>query len=217
MQARFAAASDQSLLIYLGDTISLEVHSHVIKLLRALQSQPIPGVRNFHPAYCSLLVKFDPLELGHDGLQSIIQSRMQQADQAAIAAGRSIEIPVRYGGEFGPDLDDVAAANGITASQAIELHASAEYVVYFLGFAPGFAYLGGLPEALTTPRLPVPRRSVPPGSVGIGGNQTGVYPFAMPGGWRLIGRTPLSMFDPERTDMSLLRIGDRLRFTPLQP
>ena len=105
--------------------------------------------------------------------------------------------------------------HGLTPQQAIELHASATYFVYFLGFVPGFAYLGGLPEALATPRLPTPRRSVPAGSVGIAGNQTGVYPFATPGGWRLIGRTPVAMFRPDRNDMSLLSIGDRVRFMPI--
>jgi inhibitor of KinA len=122
---------------------------------------------------------------------------------------------VCYGGEFGPDLDEVAELHSITAAQAIELHASTHYLVYFLGFAPGFAYLGELPEALATPRLTMPRRSVPAGSVGIAGSQTGVYPISTPGGWRLLGRTPLAMFRPERAQMSLLSIGDHVRFVPI--
>jgi inhibitor of KinA len=126
-----------------------------------------------------------------------------------------LEIPTCYGGEFGPDLNDVAALHGITPAQAIELHASVSYVVYFLGFVPGFAYLGELPEALTTPRLASPRRSTPPGSVGIAGNHTGIYPFDVPGGWRLVGRTPIAMFRPDRRNMSFLSIGDRVRFTPV--
>jgi inhibitor of KinA len=112
-------------------------------------------------------------------------------------------------------LNDVAALHGITPAQAIELHASVIYVVYFLGFVPGFAYLGELPEELATPRLASPRRSTPPGSVGIAGNQTGVYPFAVPGGWRLIGRTPIAMFRPDLKNMSFLSIGDRVCFTPI--
>jgi inhibitor of KinA len=126
-----------------------------------------------------------------------------------------VEIPACYGGEFGPDLTEVCAIHGLTPAQAIELHASAEYLVYFSGFVPGFAYLGELPEALVTPRLAVPRRRVPAGSVGIAGNQTGVYPFATPGGWRLIGRTPVAMFRAEREGFSLLAIGDRVRFAPI--
>jgi inhibitor of KinA len=126
-----------------------------------------------------------------------------------------VEIPVCYGGEFGPDLQDVADSHGLTAERAIELHASTTYTVYFLGFAPGFAYLGEVAEELVTPRLATPRKSVPAGSVGIAGSQTGVYPISTPGGWRLLGRTPVAMFRPERAEMSLLSIGDRVRFSPI--
>jgi KipI family sensor histidine kinase inhibitor len=213
--ARFACASDQSLLVYLDDQISLGAHRQVMRLLRLLQSEPVAGVRNLHPAYCALLVKFDPLEVTHDGLESILRSYLQRAEDVQLPEPRQVEIPVRYGSEFGPDLEDVATIHGMTRDQVIELHSSATYVVYFLGFAPGFAYLGGLPEALVTPRLASPRRKVPAGSVGIGGNQTGVYPFETPGGWRLIGRTPASIFQPGRQDMCLFSIGDHVRFTAL--
>jgi inhibitor of KinA len=128
-----------------------------------------------------------------------------------------VEIPVCYGGEFGPDLAEVCALHGMTPAQAIELHSAAEYLVYFLGFVPGFAYLGELPEQLVTPRLAAPRRKVAAGSVGIAGNQTGVYPLATPGGWRLIGRTPVRMFRAERDGLSFLSIGDRVLFTPVSP
>src|SRR5204862_8343683 len=128
---------------------------------------------------------------------------------------RRVEIPVCYGGEFGPDLAAVCARRGITQARAIEVHSSVEYLVYFLGFVPGFAYLGELPEELVMPRLAAPRKRVPAGSVGIAGNQTGVYPFATPGGWRLIGRSPLKMFRDEREGFSLLVIGDRVRFAPI--
>jgi inhibitor of KinA len=127
-----------------------------------------------------------------------------------------MEIPVCYGGDFGPDLDDVCTTLGLNPAQAIELHGSVSYIVYFLGFVPGFAYLGELPKSLVMPRLPAPRRSVPRGSVGIAGSQTGVYPFASPGGWRLIGRTPVAMFRAENAT-SLLSIGDRVRFVPISP
>ena len=128
---------------------------------------------------------------------------------------RLINIPVRYGGTDGPDLQSVAEFHCITPQQVIEDHTSALYRVSFLGFVPGFAYLSGLPESLVTPRLTSPRKIVPAGSVGIAGNQSGVYPFATPGGWRLIGRTPESMFDPGREPMSLLETGDHVRFIPL--
>ena len=140
---------------------------------------------------------------------------LKRLDRVSLPKPRQIEIPVCYGGEYGPDLNDVSAMHGITPAETIELHSSATYLVYFLGFVPGFAYLGELSEALVTPRLPRPRRSVPAGSVGIAGSQTGVYPFTTPGGWRLLGRTPLSMFRSDRNAFSLLTIGDRVRFTPI--
>jgi KipI family sensor histidine kinase inhibitor len=211
---RFQPASDRSLLVYFGEKISLNSHQRVRQMLRLLELEPVPGVLNLHPAYCSLLVNFDALRLSHRELEVILRGYLHRLDDVHLPEPRQIEIPVSYGGESGPDLGEVAAICGITPDQAIELHCSVTYVVYFLGFVPGFAYLGELPDALATSRLPTPRRSVPPGSVGIAGKQTGVYPFATPGGWRLIGRTPIAMFRPDRNDMSFLSIGDRVRFTP---
>lgn len=215
--ARFLPASDQSLLVYLGHEITLGVHCRVRKLLRLLDLQPIAGVRNLHPAYCSILVSFDPLKLNHGDLEEILLGYLDRLDAVDLPAAREMQIPTCYEGEFAPDLNEVAALHGLTPAQAIELHASVTYVVYFLGFVPGFAYLGELPEALATPRLDTPRRSTPAGSVGIAGKQTGVYPFATPGGWRLIGRTPIAMFRPDRKDVNFLSIGDRVRFVPISP
>jgi KipI family sensor histidine kinase inhibitor len=213
--ARFQFASDQSLLVYFGQEITLHAHRQVMKLLRLLQLEPVAGIRNLHPAYCSLLIKFDALRLRHDEMEAILRQYLERLEEVILPEPRQVEIPVCYGGEYGPDLAEVCAIHGMTAAQAIELHASAEYLVYFLGFVPGFAYLGELPKELVTPRLALPRRKVPAGSVGIAGNQTGVYPFATPGGWRLLGRTPLAMFRAEREGLSLLSIGDRVRFTPI--
>ena len=213
--ARFQWASDQSLLVYFGQKITVQAHPQVRKLLRLLELEPIAGVRNLHPAYSSLLVKFDGLRLRHDEVEAILRRYLERLEEIKLPEPRLVEIPVCYGEEFGPDLAEVCAIHGLTPAQAIELHASAEYLVYFLGFVPGFAYLGELPEALVTPRLAVPRRRVPAGSVGIAGNQTGVYPFSTPGGWRLIGRTPVAMFRDEREGLSLLSIGDRVRFAPI--
>jgi inhibitor of KinA len=210
--ARFVSASDQSLLVYLGEQITPRAHERVAKLLLLLQSEPISGVRNLHPAYCSLLVKFDALKVDHAQLEAILRRYLARLGQAELPPARRLEIPVCYGGEFGEDLDEVAALHGMSAARVIELHTSVTYLVYFLGFVPGFAYLGELPEALATPRLAVPRKALPPGSVGIAGNQTGVYPFSTPGGWRLIGRTPMPMFRPDRIDMSVLSLGDHVRF-----
>jgi inhibitor of KinA len=229
--ARFVIASDQSLIVYFDPPMeegraearhlqnhnTLHAHEQVRKLLRLLQLEPVAGVRNLHPAYCSVLVVFDGVRLRHEDVEEILRGCLARMDSVALPEARLVEIPVCYGGEFGPDLNEVAALHEITAEQVIEMHASVSYLVYFLGFVPGFAYLGELPDALATPRLAMPRRMVPKGSVGIARNQTGVYPFATPGGWRLIGRTPIPMVRTEREELSLLTIGDRVRFTPISP
>jgi inhibitor of KinA len=212
---QFQAASDQSLLVYFGQQITLDANLRVRKLLHLLESGPIDGVRNLHPAYCSLLIKFDALELNHDNLVEILHDFLNRLKDVTLPEPRSLEIPVCYGGEFGPDLDYVATLHEMSPDEVIRLHSSVTYVVYFLGFAPGYPYLGGLPASLATPRLATPRQQVPAGSIAIGGNQTGVYPLATPGGWRLIGRTPVAMFRPDSDTMSLLTIGDRVRFVPI--
>jgi len=227
--ARFQFASDESLLVYfdtaekehrsedrpLQSPITVQSNEKVRKLLRLLEREPVEGVHNLHPAYCSLLIKFDAVRMRHEELEAILGRYLERLEEVKLPEARRVEIPVCYGGEYGPDLTEVCALQGVTAAQVIELHASAEYLVYFLGFVPGFAYLGELPKALVTPRLAAPRRRVPAGSVGIAGNQTGVYPFATPGGWRLLGRTPLAMFRADREELSLLSIGDRVRFVPI--
>ena len=209
---RFKLSSDQSLLVYFGHEITLQANENVRRLLRLLELEPVAGIRNLHPAYRSLLVKFDALKLQHDELEAILREYLVRLGEVSLPEPGQLEIPVCYGGEYGPDLNDVAAMHGMTPAQAIELHTSTTYLVYFLGFAPGFAYLGQLPKALVTPRLATPRKRVPEGSVGIAGNQTGVYPFATPGGWRLLGRTPMAMFRTDRDGLSLLSIGDHVRF-----
>ena len=212
---QFKLASDQSLLVYFGHKITPQAHESVRKLLQLLQAKPIAGVRNLHPAYCSVLVGFDPLKLRHEQLAAVLRRYLRRTERLRVPEPRELQIPTCYGGEFGPDLDEVARLHRMAPAKVVELHSSVTYIVYFLGFVPGFAYLGDLPKELATPRLASPRRSTPPGSVGIADHQTAVYPFATPGGWRLIGRTPLAMFDPSREDMTFLRIGDRVRFTPI--
>src|SRR5437879_5421041 len=199
-------------MLYLGDGIDLETHQRVLKLLRLLEHEPILGVRNLHPAYCSMLVVFDPIRQDHENLERILTGYLRRLDTVSLPDPRVIEIPVRYGGEHGPDLNEVAALHRMSPERVVELHSSASYVVYFLGFVPGFAYLGGLPPEIATPRLEVPRKRVPAGSVAIGGSQAGIYPFATPGGWRLIGKTALRIFDGDRPDMSILSMGDIVRF-----
>jgi inhibitor of KinA len=212
---RFEAASDRSLLVYFGARITREAHEKVRRVLRLLAREPIAGVRNLQPAYCSVLVEFDPLRMTHEELVARLGDCVERLDSLPLPESREVEIPTCYGGEFGADLAAVAGLHGMTPKQAMELHSSVTYTVYFLGFVPGFAYLGELPAELATPRLATPRPSTPTGSVGIADSQTGVYPVATPGGWRLIGRTPIAMFRPDRENMSYLEIGDRVRFVPI--
>ncbi|MBZ5723414.1 MAG: 5-oxoprolinase subunit PxpB [Acidobacteriia bacterium] len=207
-------ASDRSLLISFGEEISIENHRQVRRLVRALEG--VRGILNLHPAYTSVLVDFDPRLRSHARTEALIRERLDGAGDPVPEAVRTVEIPVRYGGESGPDLADVARHTGLAPERVVELHAAAAYLVYFVGFSTCFPYLGGLPPELATPRLAAPRKHVPEGSVAIGGSQAGIYPLASPGGWRLIGRTPLRLFDLNATPPPLLRMGDNVRFVPLR-
>jgi inhibitor of KinA len=194
-------ASDCSVLVTFG---GVETYPHVLSLFRSLRAQPLAGVRNLHPAYGSLLIEFDSLRLTHQAMHDCLSQRVFDTQEPAPA--KLVTIPVHYNG---PDLADVARLHQLSEAQVIDLHTSTDYTVYFLGFVPGFAYLGMLPEQLATPRLPDPRAHVPPGSVGLADRQTGIYPVSTPGGWRLIGRTPLPI------TVGLLEPGDQVRFEPL--
>jgi KipI family sensor histidine kinase inhibitor len=211
------AASDRSLLVRLGDRIASEVSARVLRLLRRLDGAALDGVVDLSPAYASILIRFDPLRTGHERLGAEVRELFAGLDDTPIPEPRLVSIPVVYGGEHGPDLAEVARFAGMTPEEVVALHCGAVYEVHFLGFSPGFAYLGTVPEAIACPRLDQPRRRVPAGSVGIAGTQTGVYPCATPGGWRLLGHTPLAMFDTRRAPMSLLEVGDRVRFVPIPP
>jgi KipI family sensor histidine kinase inhibitor len=212
---RFQAASDQALLVYLGEEIGAAVHERVVRLLRLLQNEPIAWIRNIQPAYCSLLITFDAAAVDHAEVQAKISELEKRAKKLPEAEPRLVEVPVCYGGEFGPDLEDVAERRGLMAEKVVELHFARTYHAYFLGFAPGFAYLGDLAEEIATPRLETPRKEVPAGSVAIAGRQTAIYPLATPGGWRLVGRTPLEIFRRDRVPMGLIAIGDQVRFRPI--
>jgi inhibitor of KinA len=209
---RFCAASDQVMLVYLGEEIGLATHERVLKLLRLLQKEPPKWLRNLQPAYSSLMVAFDPCLVDHHGVEARLRELEQRAEAIRLPKPRAVEIPVCYGGEFGPDLEEVANLRRLKPTEVISLHTSQTYYAYFLGFAPGFAYLGDLPQQIATPRLETPRKKVPAGGVGIAGRQTAVYPFSTPGGWRLIGRTPKRMFHKDRKSMATISIGDQVKF-----
>jgi KipI family sensor histidine kinase inhibitor len=171
----------------------------------------VRGILNLHPAFVSLLIDFDPRLRTHSEIEALVHERMETAAQREDLPPRRIEVPVLYDG---PDLEDVARHANLTVPEAVKLHSEAEYEVAFVGFSTCFPYLSGLPPALATPRLKAPRTHVPAGSIAIGGAQAGVYPLASPGGWRLIGRTELRLFDPGSEPPALLRMGDRVRFVP---
>jgi KipI family sensor histidine kinase inhibitor len=207
-------ASDRAVLVVFGRSIDPETHLLVRRFTAALKNDPV--VLNLHPAYASVLVDFDPGTIGHAELRTLLERRLQALATVELPRDRTVEIPVCYQEEFAPDLADVASHTGFAPAEVVRLHAEGEYRVQFLGFAPGFAYLSGLPPQLAMARLPTPRARVPAGSVGIGGAQTGVYPIASPGGWRLIGRTPLCLVRPEADSPTLLAMGDRVRFRSIE-
>ena len=209
---RILPVGDAALVVEFGEEIHPDIHRRVLALDHALAADPFPGLRETVPTYRSLLVYYDPRQLSWDEARRLVANALARNTDTPMPEPREVEIPVVYGGEFGPDIGFVAAHTGLSEEEVVRLHTSVTYTVYMLGFAPGFVYLGGLPEALATPRLPTPRPSVPAGSVGIAGLQTGIYGLSTPGGWRLIGRTPLTMLDLNRQPPTLLQPGDRVRF-----
>jgi KipI family sensor histidine kinase inhibitor len=204
-------ASDRSLQVVFGDRISPESYASVVQLMHGLTGAR--EVLNLHPAYASVLIDFDPRRYTHEQLEALVRECLEKPAPAETDP-RHVEIPVVFGAGAGPDLEDVARHTGFSTGEVIERFTAAVYEVYFVGFSTCFPYLGGLPAELATPRLSAPRKHVLEGSVAIGGPQAGVYPLASPGGWRLIGRTILRLFDPQAVPPPLLRMGDRVRFLP---
>lgn len=206
---------DTGLLASFEQHISQSVGAAVAALNTRVAAAAIPGVVETVPAFATLLIFYDPLVTEYDAVADAVQKLAQApGSDTAAGEGRLVTIPVCYGGAFGPDLPFVAEHAGLTETEVIRLHAGRDYPIYMLGFLPGFPYLGGLDERLFTPRLASPRTAIPAGSVGIGGEQTGVYPIASPGGWQLIGRTPLKLFDPSAGRLPYAA-GDRIRFCPI--
>ena len=214
---RIVPAGEAALLVELGDEIGEASTDRVLRLATALDALSMPGIIDRVPGYTTLLVVFDPASVDPDRLSEALIRLDREADSMPLAPGRLVTIPVAYGGDFGPDLKAVAKRAGLSEAEVIERHSGADYRVGCVGFVPGFAYLVGLPSELETPRRSSPRSRVPAGSVAIGGAQTGVYPFETPGGWHLIGRTPLRPFDPNRAEPALLQAGDRVKFEPIAP
>lgn len=211
----FHRLGEGALLLTLSEEVSPETNKRVLRISRDVERAKVPGIGEAQPTYSSLCVHFDPSRVRESWVREFVSSVCRSADGDARDEGRHIDIPVVYGGDEGPDLESSARELGMSPQELVERHSSRSYRVYMVGFTPGFPYLGGMDEAIALPRLTQPRAKVPPGSVGIGGSQTGVYPWETPGGWRLLGRTHLSMFSPDRDDPSLLHPGDTVRFVPV--
>ena len=211
-EVRFLLTGDTSLCVEFGNEISNEINKQIRAFNIALQSSKIPGIVETVPTYRSLMVHYDPGVILYDALVKKMKGLLGQLDSIEIPPSEVLEIPVLYGGEEGPDLAFVAEHNGKTPEEVIKIHTSTEYLIYMLGFTPGFTYLGGMSDEIATPRLKTPRVKIPAGSVGIAGSQTGVYPIDSPGGWQLIGRTPVKMYDPNRETPILPEAGQYIKF-----
>lgn len=209
----FKPAGDSALVIIFGNEISESVNKKVHAVANAIEKAKPEWLIEVVPTYTSIYVYYDPLKINYQEILKAVEPFLSAEPKEE--EHRVVEIPTVYGGEFGPDIEFVANYNGLTVDDVIELHSKPSYRVYMLGFTPGFAYLGGMDERIATPRLEKPRLKVPAGSVGIAGKQTGIYPLESPGGWRLIGRTPLRLFDPNKALPTLLQPGDYVKFVPI--
>jgi KipI family sensor histidine kinase inhibitor len=210
-----SAYGEDGVRVIFGDTIDLEVHKAVRRHFFFFKSLDIPGVMDIIPSFRSCLIRFDPQRTSCQSIMAIIGERAGAIGQVPVPEPDHVEIPVRYGGEYGPDMDFVASYSGLTVEEIVEIHTATVYHVFAVGFMPGFPYLGTLDRRLYVPRLETPRLKVSEGSVGLAQLQTGVYTFESPGGWRIIGKTEMSLFDARKAPYSLLKIGDTVRFRAL--
>lgn len=222
----FRPLGDSALVVHLGEGINPAIHEKVKQLSSLLEDNPFRGFIEAVPAYNSLTVYYYPpavcplrstqeKESPYHIVSSFLSKLLMKLETFPKSTQRFIDIPVLYGGEYGPDLEHVAAHNHLSPEEVIHIHSSAEYLVYMIGFAPGFPFMGGMDERIATPRMESPRLSITPGSVGIAGKQTGIYPLETPGGWQIIGRTPLDLFLPDGSPPTLLQSGDKVRFVPI--
>ena len=213
---------DSAVVVSFGDIISPAINAWVKAFASHLNQLPFKGFTELVPAYSTVTVFYNPWIVGEDSLESpydrvilSIQNRLALLNIGKTNPQPPVEIPVCYGGIFGPDLEEVARLNNLSPEKVISIHAGSAYLVYMIGFAPGFPYLGGISEKIVTPRKEVPAPVIPAGSVGIAGNQTGIYPIPTPGGWQIIGCTPLTLFNPNHEPPTLLKAGDQVKFKPI--
>ncbi|OCL26908.1 allophanate hydrolase [Orenia metallireducens] len=212
---KYVSASDSSILMEFGDEIKPEINREIQAMVHLLEKEVIAGVIEYIPSYTKLMITYDPLTIDYQNLVAKLKELEDRIHTISTSPTKIIEIPVLYGGEYGPDLETVANYNNLSDEEVIKIHSSRDYLIYMLGFTPGFPYLGGMSKKIATPRLKNPREKVPAGSIGIADRQTGIYPISSPGGWQIIGRTPIKLFDPQREVSFLLEIGSYLRFIPI--
>ena len=211
-KAKYLICGDSALTMEFGNVISEEINKKIRTLTTLIENRKISGINEVVPTYRSLMIHYNPLIIGYEELVIILKEAEENINSIELPSPEIIEIPVLYGGKYGPDIENVAKHNNLTVEEVVKIHTSAQYLIYMLGFTPGFPYLGGMDKRIATPRLSSPRIKIPAGSVGIAGEQTGVYPVQSPGGWQLIGSTPLELFNPKRDNPILLKSGNYIVF-----
>lgn len=210
---KFLKAGDSALIIELGNEISPIINYNLKKITDYLDSLNHKAIKDLLPTYRSIIVYYDPMMISFDELKEMVEKNCAADDSQMLSLKKEIiEVPVLYGGEYGPDIENIASHNNLTIEEVINIHTSGEYLVYMLGFTPGFPYLGGMDKRIATPRLTTPRTKIPAGSVGIAGEQTGLYPIESPGGWQLLGRTPLNFFDSAKENPFIVAAGQYIKF-----
>jgi len=212
---KFLPSGDSGLILEVGNEISEEVNRKIRALIYCIEKKGLEEIIEILPTYTTILILYNPLKTSNDELIGKLRDVEESINDIQLPPAEIVHIPTLYGDEYGTDLEFVAEHNGLTIEQVIDIHSTPNYLVYMIGFTPGFPYLGGMSEKIATPRLEIPREKIPAGSVGIAGSQTGIYPIDSPGGWQLIGQTPLKLFDADRMPSVLLKAGQYIKFEPI--
>ncbi|MDD7352608.1 MAG: 5-oxoprolinase subunit PxpB [Peptoniphilaceae bacterium] len=212
---KFLTAGDSAIVMEFGNTIEKEINAKISAVVENLKEKKIDGILDILPTYRSILINYDPVKISYSEMVEILKGLNKSNKDNKSDEVRLIEIPTLYGKEYGPDIEFVAENANLSVDEVIKIHSGRDYLVYMMGFMPGFTYLGGLDERIATPRLKSPRLKIEPGSVGIAANQTGMYPLESPGGWQLIGRTPLKLYDDTKEPPVFIQAGDYIRYIPI--
>ena len=216
MKPTISPVGDRAISIDFGQVIDPTINRHIRQTIERIKELQLDGIIELVPTYCALLVEYDAMLYSYSEICNIIEPTLEEGmTNTTNELVTVVEVPTVYGGEFGPDLSFVASHNHLSEDEVISIHSGTDYLVYMLGFIPGFTYLGGMDSRIATPRLSSPRTLIPAGSVGIAGEQTGTYPSDSPGGWQIIGRTPVTMYDMSKAQAALLKAGDYVRYVPI--